>query len=245
MKEEILAAVMFFIRFIEKSETFPREQLENFKRHLTDLLEERFNQHWFPEVPTKGQGYRCIRVNGVSPIDLTLERAASKCGLSYRDLRLPQELTVWVDPSEVCYRLGESEGSYCTLATFPSETSSLASSLASSLGGSSSASSESAGSTPTHSPPSTPHTTHQDKITSPMQTTAKKVQNNKQLASSHPNQRFASSMEYYHTQQQQKYRNHSNMHGVPSSLRVKQSPREGGHIDRLKENTIDTLAMMA
>lgn len=42
MKEEILAAVMFIIRFIEKSETFPREQLENFKTHLTALLMERY-----------------------------------------------------------------------------------------------------------------------------------------------------------------------------------------------------------
>lgn len=55
-------------------------------------------------MPTKGQGYRCIRVNGLNPVDYTLEKAASKCGLNYRDLRLPAELTVWVDPSEVCYR---------------------------------------------------------------------------------------------------------------------------------------------
>ncbi|XP_019872272.1 protein BTG2 isoform X2 [Aethina tumida] len=146
MKEEILAAVMFFIRFIEKNGTITRDQLDNFKKHLTDLLEARFDKHWFPDVPTKGQGYRCIRVNGVSPVDLTLEKAAVKCGLSYSDLRLPQELTVWVDPSEVCYRLGESEGSYCTLATFPSESSSS----------SASSSSESTSSTPTPSPPSTP-----------------------------------------------------------------------------------------
>lgn len=124
MKEEILAAVMFLVRFIEKSETFPRDQLDNFKNNLTSLLTQRFEKHWFPEVPAKGQGYRCIRVNGTSPVDMTLEKAAVQCGLRYRDLRLPTELTVWVDPSEVCYRLGESEGSYCTLATFPSDPSS-------------------------------------------------------------------------------------------------------------------------
>lgn len=55
-------------------------------------------------MPAKGQGYRCIRVNGLNPVDCTLEQAASKCGLNYSDLRLPAELTVWVDPSEVCYR---------------------------------------------------------------------------------------------------------------------------------------------
>ncbi|VEN39786.1 unnamed protein product [Callosobruchus maculatus] len=95
MKEEILTAVMFFIRFIEKSDSFPRDQLENFKKHLTELLIARFEKHWFPNLPSKGQGYRCIRINCVSPVDITLERAASKCGLSYTDLRLPTELTVW------------------------------------------------------------------------------------------------------------------------------------------------------
>ncbi|XP_023014444.1 protein BTG3 [Leptinotarsa decemlineata] len=142
MKEEITTAVMFFINFIEKSDTFPREQLENFKKYLTELLIERFEKHWFPNLPTKGQAYRCIRVNCVSPVDETLLIAANKCGFKYDDLRLPTEITVWVDPNEVCYRLGESEGSYCTLATFSSESSS-----------------ESARSTPTmsNSPPSTPH----------------------------------------------------------------------------------------
>lgn len=41
MKEEISTAVTFFIHFIEKSETFPRDQLENFKIYLTELLTER------------------------------------------------------------------------------------------------------------------------------------------------------------------------------------------------------------
>jgi protein Tob/BTG len=31
---------------------------------------------------------------------------------------LPVELTLWVDPKEVCCRFGESKGSYCTLASF-------------------------------------------------------------------------------------------------------------------------------
>ncbi|KAK5640206.1 hypothetical protein RI129_011017 [Pyrocoelia pectoralis] len=143
MKDEVLAAVMFLIRFIEKSETFPRDQIENFKTHLTTLLMQRFEKHWFPDIPAKGQGYRCIRLNVLSPIDRSLELAASRCGLSYRDLSLPTELTVWVDPSEVCYRLGESEGSYCTLATFPSDSSS-------------SSSESSTSSSPLPSPPTTP-----------------------------------------------------------------------------------------
>jgi len=134
---------MFLIRFVEKSETFPRDQIENFKTHLTSLLMQRFEKHWFPEIPAKGQGYRCIRLNVLTPIDQSIKLAASRCGMSYRDLSLPTELTVWVDPNEVCYRLGESEGSYCTLATFPSEISSSSSECSNS-------------SSPLPSPPTTP-----------------------------------------------------------------------------------------
>ncbi|KAG5889533.1 hypothetical protein JTB14_036624 [Gonioctena quinquepunctata] len=196
MKEEIMTAVMFFIRFIEKSDTFPREQLENFKRYLSELLIERFEKHWFPNLPTKGQGYRCIRVNCVSPVDDTLVLAANKCGLTYGDLRLPTEITVWVDPNEVCYRLGESEGSYCTLATFALDSSS-----------------ESSRSTPTNSPPSTPH---QEKPYN------KKLVQQRMSLLHHHHQRYnnAALMEYPN-----KYRNHSNNMAVPS-LRVKPSPRE-------------------
>lgn len=49
-------------------------------------------------------------------------------------------------PSNIVFRLGESEGSYCTLATFPSETSS------------------SENSSPSSTPPSTPHQEKQTKV---------------------------------------------------------------------------------
>lgn len=65
-----------------------------------------------------GQGYRCIRVNGHSRRDATLESAANAAGVKYEDLSLPVELTLWVDPKEVCCRFGETKGSYCTLASF-------------------------------------------------------------------------------------------------------------------------------
>ena len=65
-----------------------------------------------------GQGYRCIRVNGHNRRDATIESAANAAGVKYEDLSLPVELTLWVDPREVCCRFGESKGSYCTLASF-------------------------------------------------------------------------------------------------------------------------------
>ncbi|XP_047107587.1 protein BTG1-like isoform X2 [Schistocerca piceifrons] len=118
MLDEISAAVLFLVRLIEKSENFNQEQLQDFKTRLSELLVERFKNHWFPETPFRGQGYRCIRVNERDRRDATLERAAIACGLKYEDLKLPVELTLWVDPNEVCCRFGEHRGSYCTLASF-------------------------------------------------------------------------------------------------------------------------------
>lgn len=118
MLDEISAAVLFLVRLIEKSENFNQEQLQEFQKHLSELLVERFENHWFPDQPCKGQGYRCIRVNERDRRDATLERAALACGFKYEDLKLPVELTLWVDPNEVCCRFGEHRGSYCTLASF-------------------------------------------------------------------------------------------------------------------------------
>lgn len=118
MRNEIQAAVLFLVQLIEKNEKFSPDQLECFKRHLVERLMERFKNHWFPDKPFKGQGYRCIRVNSHNRRDATLESAASAAGVKYEDLSLPIELTLWVDPNEVCCRFGESKGSYCTLASF-------------------------------------------------------------------------------------------------------------------------------
>lgn len=118
MRNEITAAVLFLVQLIEKNEKFSPDQLECFKRRLVELLTERFKNHWFPDKPFKGQGYRCIRVNGHNRRDATLESAANAAGVKYEDLSLPVELTLWVDPKEVVCRFGESKGSYCTLASF-------------------------------------------------------------------------------------------------------------------------------
>lgn len=43
------------------------------------------------------------------PIDAVLERAARESGVPITDIleNLPNELSVWVDPGEVSYRIGE------------------------------------------------------------------------------------------------------------------------------------------
>lgn len=81
---------------------------------LSCSLAEHYKHHWFPEKPFKGSGYRCIRIN--HKMDPIISKAASQIGLSLPQLYqlLPSELTLWVDPYEVSYRIGE-DGSICVL----------------------------------------------------------------------------------------------------------------------------------
>lgn len=118
MKDEIVAAVSFLTRLIEKNTGLTDEKLNQFKLKLSDLLTEKYKNHWFPEKPSKGQAYRCIRFNENDRRDKTLEYACSSIGIKYEDLKLPVELTLWVDPEEVTCRFGEHKGSYCVVASF-------------------------------------------------------------------------------------------------------------------------------
>ncbi|KAL3885192.1 hypothetical protein ACJMK2_025283 [Sinanodonta woodiana] len=117
MKEEIAAAVVFFTRLIRQNDSITKEKADEFSDRLSELLLEKFRNHWYADNPNKGQGYRCIRVNPTEPIDPVLKTAATLCGLKYSDLRLPTELTVWVDPQEVSCRFGETQGSICMLTS--------------------------------------------------------------------------------------------------------------------------------
>ncbi|EPY84070.1 protein BTG1 [Camelus ferus] len=81
---------------------------------IIGFVTEHYKHHWFPEKPCKGSGYRCIRIN--HKMDPLIGQAAQRIGLSSQELfrLLPSELTLWVDPYEVSYRIGE-DGSICVL----------------------------------------------------------------------------------------------------------------------------------
>lgn len=89
-------------------------RVEMFRRTLEELLRHHYQHHWFPEKPCKGSGYRCLRIN--HKMDPLIAKAGDVCGFNEVDLRklLPNELTMWVDPLEVSYRIGEN-GSICVL----------------------------------------------------------------------------------------------------------------------------------
>ncbi|XP_034018880.1 protein BTG1 [Thalassophryne amazonica] len=114
MKPEISAAVGFLSRFLRIKGHVNDRQVQRFSQSLQDILAEQYKHHWFPDRPCKGSGYRCIRIN--HKMDPLVWQAGQRIGLTIQQLYLllPKELTLWVDPFEVSYRIGE-DGSICVL----------------------------------------------------------------------------------------------------------------------------------
>jgi len=58
MREEVGAAVQFLVTMVhnEKIKSF----IPRLTSTLTRILAEKYQDHWFPEAPDRGQGYRCI-----------------------------------------------------------------------------------------------------------------------------------------------------------------------------------------
>uniref|UniRef100_A0A2I9LNT4 Protein btg1 n=1 Tax=Centruroides hentzi TaxID=88313 RepID=A0A2I9LNT4_9SCOR len=114
MMSEIRTASRFLANLLRLSNRLDNDQLKLFCGQLEYLLEQHYREHWFPEHPCKGSGYRCLRIN--HKMDPIIAKAGFACGLEEASLRnlFPNELTLWVDPKEVSYRIGEN-GSICIL----------------------------------------------------------------------------------------------------------------------------------
>jgi len=81
MKYELLSASNFLVHLIRLAKTNVGEsQLQKFRDTLVEVLRRRYKEHWFPEKPFKGSGYRCIRING--KMDPVIGQAGESVGLS-------------------------------------------------------------------------------------------------------------------------------------------------------------------
>ena len=115
MRIEIHSAVNFLVQLLRINHNgLSESQLEMFKGSLSELLSHRYRYHWFPDRPHRGSAYRCLRING--SMDPVIAEAGDAVGLpgSYLHRLFPSELTMWIDPAEVSYRIGEN-GSICVL----------------------------------------------------------------------------------------------------------------------------------
>lgn len=102
------------LRYLRHNSLFFHRPLWLMSVFNVSLFSEHCQHHWFPQTPCRGSGYRCLRIN--HKIDPLIGKAACSIRLTQEELSvlLPRELTVWVDPYEVSYRIGE-DGSTCVL----------------------------------------------------------------------------------------------------------------------------------
>lgn len=76
----ILSCHITYIRLGRRNPAVNEQQLEKFRAAVVEVLRRRYRDHWFPEKPFKGSGYRCIRING--KMDPVIAQAAETCGLA-------------------------------------------------------------------------------------------------------------------------------------------------------------------
>ncbi|XP_066109746.1 protein BTG4 [Saccopteryx bilineata] len=117
MRDEIATAVFFVTRLVKKHNKLSKQQIENFAEKLMTILFETYRSHWHSDCPSKGQAFRCIRINNNQNKDPILQRACAESNVEFSHLGLPKEMTLWVDPFEVCCRYGEKNHPF-TVASF-------------------------------------------------------------------------------------------------------------------------------
>ncbi|XP_057312993.1 protein BTG1-like [Hydractinia symbiolongicarpus] len=115
MRLEIKSAVEFFTHILSIQGSIPPHKLEKFSQCLEALLYTKFEQHWHPQKPMLGSAFRCIRITQ-KHMDTDIDKAASMSDVTFAVLvnALPREFTMWIDPEDVSYRIGE-EGSICSI----------------------------------------------------------------------------------------------------------------------------------
>ncbi|XP_013792227.1 protein Tob1-like [Limulus polyphemus] len=105
MRIEVQVALNFLISFLYNK--LPRRRVNQYAEELEKALRQKFAGHWYPERPLKGSGYRCLKTT--IPLDPVFGVAAALCSVDLDDIQanLPKDLSIWIDPGEVSYRLGE------------------------------------------------------------------------------------------------------------------------------------------
>lgn len=105
MRLEVKVALNFIVSYLYNK--LPRRRADLFGEELERILVSRFDGHWYPEAPLRGSAFRCLYLG--APRDPVVELAARRSGLDTEEVHanVPPELSIWIDPFEVSYRIGE------------------------------------------------------------------------------------------------------------------------------------------
>ena len=117
MREEISVAERFLTQLLLDPEKpqLKIAALVDFGLNLRHILILKYENHWYPLSPYRESEYRCIRLGKgssktkKSEIDPVYIKTLSRCGITIGEFlnRMPENLTIWIDPGEVSYRIGE------------------------------------------------------------------------------------------------------------------------------------------
>jgi len=75
-------------------------QIVTFQKCLQDILEHKYESHWYIRDPERGSGFRSIMFEGHS-VDGVLLQAARNSGIQNLKQRLTTQCIMWVDPGAV------------------------------------------------------------------------------------------------------------------------------------------------
>ncbi|KAG9279276.1 protein Tob2 [Astyanax mexicanus] len=105
MHLEVKVALNFIVSYLYNK--LPRRRADLFGEELERILVSRFEGHWYPEAPLRGSAFRCLHLG--APRDPIVDLAARRSGLDTEEVRanVPPELSIWIDPYEVSYQIGE------------------------------------------------------------------------------------------------------------------------------------------
>ncbi|CAO0798065.1 unnamed protein product [Mucor circinelloides] len=113
MHIEIAQAVEFLGRLLQNK--LDAGMIASFKEQLGELLKQHFVDHWDPQQPYRGNGYRSIS-NFNGDLDPVIAKAChlANCSAQLIHTHLPRDFVLWIDPYSVSYRVGD-HGNIMTL----------------------------------------------------------------------------------------------------------------------------------
>ena len=114
MKVEVRSAITFLTEVLLRNSKVNEEQANKFKAILEQLMITKFQNHWHPNKPLKGNAFRCLNIDttAIDPVLLTATEASGISPTVLLDV-FPGGLALWVDPGDVSCRIGK--GSICPL----------------------------------------------------------------------------------------------------------------------------------
>jgi len=100
------AAVWWWGDFLKKS-LLNLDMVKKFEEVLRELVTTKISDHWYPEIPSKGQAFRSLSVDKKAHVDPILSKAALSAGvenlLNY--CTKVDSVLMWIDPDVVLVRI--------------------------------------------------------------------------------------------------------------------------------------------